>query len=497
MIRNIRVKPDTITGSEEVVIVALHRGTRTPSGAAARLDRLSRGAVREALSSRRFDGGIRDTFLIPLRAAKSPDHILLLGLGKRDEVDTEAIADAGGSAARALSRRRFKSACLLIDSGKNAAAFVHAFVKGFSLALYQFRITAKPETPSPLKRLTILVDSKHLRAVKEAARAAHVVAEHAEVVRDLVNAPANTLTPSVLAKKARALSSENGVSCRVLGAAEMKKEKMGAILAVARGSVEEPKLVVMHYNKGKKLPQVCLVGKGVTFDSGGISIKPWMNMNEMKGDMAGGGLVTAVMSAAARLKLPLEIIGIMPCVENMPDGDALKPGDVVTTYAGKTIEVLSTDAEGRLILADAITYARKHYAPEVLVDFATLTGAVMVALGTRIAGVMGNSQEHIDTMIEAGLEVGEPTWQLPLDRHFYKAVEGDITDYKNYSGRNGSTTTAAALLGRFAGDKPWIHVDIAGTFWSDGGGPSYHTKGATGYGVDLAIRFLEKIARRG
>jgi leucyl aminopeptidase len=213
----------------------------------------------------------------------------------------------------------------------------------------------------------------------------------------------------------------------------------------------------------------------------------------MEGDMAGAAVVMEATAAAARLELPVRIVTVIPAVENMPSGSAVKPGDIITTYAGKTIEVLSTDAEGRLILSDAISYARKHYKPDVLVDFATLTGSVLIALGTRIAGVMGNTQTYIDQLIAAGKRAGEPVWQLPLDDHFYKAVEGDITDYKNYSGRNGSTITAAALLGKFAGKKPWIHVDIAGTFWNEGG-PSYCSKGATGFGLDLSLKFFELMA---
>jgi leucyl aminopeptidase len=267
---------------------------------------------------------------------------------------------------------------------------------------------------------------------------------------------------------------------------------MGSILGVSEGSREEPRLVVMEYNKSRTdLPMVCLVGKGVTFDSGGISLKQWNGMHEMKGDMAGAAVVINAIAAAAKLELPLRVTAVVPAVENMPDGKALRPGDVVTTYSGETVEVLTTDAEGRLILADALTYVKKHFDPAVTIDFATLTGAVLVALGTRIAGVMGNTQHNIERLVAAGKKTGEPVWQLPLDDRFSKMVKGDISDYKNYSGRDGSTITAAALLGKFAGKEPWIHVDIAGTFWSSGSGDSYHTKGATGYGVDLALQFME------
>jgi leucyl aminopeptidase len=215
-------------------------------------------------------------------------------------------------------------------------------------------------------------------------------------------------------------------------------------------------------------------------------------MNEMKGDMAGAAVVLSTICAAAKIGLPIEIIGMMPCVENMPDGIAIKPGDVITTYSGKTIEIISTDAEGRLILSDALAYANE-YKPDVIVDLATLTGAVLIALGTRIAGAIGNSQDEIDRLLAAGRATGEPAWQLPLDDTFKDMIKGDISDYKNFSGRDGSTITAAALLGEFVGTTPWVHLDIAGAFWAQSPKVPYHSKGATGFGVDLMIAYLESL----
>jgi len=437
-------------------------------------------------------------FNVTVRQSSRPANVLLLGLGDRDAIDPEHVSDAAGASARVLSGHKFRSAWLLFpdEHGDDSAAFAHAFVKGFALALYGYRMSKKPRKESTLKRLTILVGGERT-AIASAARRAMVVAEQVGAVRDFVNTPSAELTPTIFARQARSMCREHGVTCQVLGEKELEKEKMGAMLAVGRGSAEPSKLVVMHYNKGKRgVPRVCLVGKGVTFDSGGISIKPWNGMWEMKGDMAGAAVVVSSINAAARLGLPLEIVAIAPCVENMPDGRAVKPGDVVTTAEGSTIEVLSTDAEGRLILVDAITYARKHFDPDVLVDYATLTGAVLIALGKRIAGVMGNSQDHIDALVAAGRDAGEPVWQLPLDSYNYEAVKGEISDYKNYAGRDASTITAAALLGSFVGKTPWAHLDIAGTFWNDGGGPRYQGKGATGYGVDLTLRFLERMAER-
>jgi leucyl aminopeptidase len=310
-----------------------------------------------------------------------------------------------------------------------------------------------------------------------------------------VNTPANKMTPTRLADECRKLCAEFNVACRVWSRADIERARMGAVLAVASGSKEEPRFVVAHYNVEKKsLPLVCLVGKGVTFDSGGVSIKPWEKMHEMKGDMAGGAAVIAATVAAATLKLPVRIAALVPCVENMPGGAAFRPGDVLTTHSGKTVEVLTTDAEGRLILADTVAYARSHYRPDLIVDMATLTGGVVVALGTRVAGLMGTSEDHIDAMRTAGERAGEPVWPLPLDDRYFAMVKGEISDYKNYAGRNASPVTGGAMIGAFAEGTPWVHLDIAGTAWNEGNGPSYQSRGATGYGVDLLVRFLEIVA---
>jgi leucyl aminopeptidase len=282
-----------------------------------------------------------------------------------------------------------------------------------------------------------------------------------------------------------------------MGRREIARLGMGGLIGVSRGSALEPRFVTLHYNKGassrRGLPLVCLVGKGVTFDSGGLSIKPWQNMHEMKGDMAGGAVVMNAVAAASRLGFDLEIVALVPCVENMPDGTALRPGDVLTTHSGKTIEVLSTDAEGRLILADALSYAQR-FDPDLIVDVATLTGSVVIALGTRIAGVMGNDRALIDRLIAAGESAGERLWPLPLDDQFKEMIKGDVADFKNFAGKDGGTITAAALLGEFVGRTPWVHIDIAGTFWSQDSKAPHRVKGATGYGVDLMLRFLESLS---
>jgi len=493
MIRIVRTAPK-FTGKEEVVVLPVFEGQKQLFGMAKKLDVLCRSAVTRSITKGYFSGKSGSTLLLTQNLPKAPDNILLLGIGKKKALGVERMTRVAGAASRALRSGNFKTCHVAYtdpSGGDTLDSLLHPFLKGFLLAQYRFMLTGKPDRTGGLKRITLLAEAS--KQINEAIRYTRIVVDHTEKVRDLVNTPGDTMTPTRMADEAKALAKEHGFQCRVMGLRDLKRLKMGAVLGVAQGSRAEPRFITMHYNKGRSgLPKVCLVGKGVTFDSGGISIKPWMDMNEMKGDMAGAGLVINVMAAAAREKLPLEIVGLTPCVENMPDGLAFRPGDVITTYAGKTIEVLSTDAEGRLILSDALTYACE-FKPDVIVDYATLTGAVVIALGTRIAGVMGNSQKYIDQLIAAGKTAGEPVWQLPLDDVFAEAVRGDISDYKNYGGRGGSSITAAALLAEFVGQTPWMHVDIAGTFWSDGKVP-HQPKGATGYGVDLTLQFLKSVA---
>ncbi len=488
-----------ITGNEEAIIIPLFKGTRTLRGSAAKADELSNSAIRTYLDQEYFEGDEGKIHLLALHSPPAPKHVLFLGLGDRKRLSPSTIARVGGNASLALKNHKLKNAHLILDGtpiGAGRDMFVFYFVKGFLLAQYSYDLKGKPDKDlKTIEKLFILCGKEKAKLTRVVDKA-RIVSMHTAIVRDMVNAPANTLTPTKMAQEAKAISKATDIECKVLNLKEIEKNKMGAIVGVAKGSREEPKLIVMQYNRQRRrLPLICLVGKGVTFDSGGISLKSWEKMNEMKGDMAGGALVINVLAAASKLKLPVRLVGIIPCVENLPGGAAYKPGDIVRTYAGKTIEVISTDAEGRLILSDSLTYARE-YEPSAIIDFATLTGACIIALGTRYAGAIGTDETHINAFIQAGKLSDEPVWQLPFDDSFREMVKGDITDYKNYSGKEASTITAAALLAEFVGEIPWVHLDIAGTFWSNGGKVSYQPKGGTGYGVDLTIRYLEKIASR-
>ena len=498
MIQSVAVRALTQRITEDAVVFPVYRETKRLTAAAARVDRSLGGAAALALASGAFRAARGETRVVTSKRGRRLRHAVLVGLGPRARANSEETADALGAAARELSALRVTNAAVVVDEATaNDAAvsldlFVHAVLKGTMLATHDASLGAGT-APSP-RRLTIVSDipSKNLSAT---VRRARLVANLTARVRDWTNTPGTVMGPKELGTALTSLCREFGAASRVWTKREIERARMGAVLAVGSGSGQEPRFVVAQWNLAKKnLPLICLIGKGVTFDSGGISIKPWEKMHEMKGDMAGAGVVVAALAAAAALDLPVRLVALVPCVENMPGGRSFRPGDVVTTCSGKTIEVLNTDAEGRLILADAVAYARAQFKPDAIIDVATLTGGVVIALGTRVAGLLGTSEAHIEALRTAAERAGEPVWPLPYDEHYAAMVKGEISDYKNYAGRNASPVTGGALVGAFAGDTPWVHIDIAGTAWNDGGGPAYQHRGGTGYGVDLLLRYLEIVA---
>jgi leucyl aminopeptidase len=332
------------------------------------------------------------------------------------------------------------------------------------------------------------------------AERGRVVGESVNFTRDLANEPGAYMTPTIMAERAQEIANEFGLEIDVLDQARMEEEGMGALLSVARGSDQPPKMMVLTYMpEGKQSigdgeDFLALVGKGITFDTGGISIKPSENMELMKYDMTGGATVLGVMRAVAQLKPSIPVLGVVPSTENMPSGKATKPGDVVRAMTGKTIEVINTDAEGRLILADAVSYAKKLGATRVI-DMATLTGAVSIALGDVNTGILGTDQQLIDEVIESGREVGEKFWQLPLDKEYSKQIKSDIADIKNVGGRKAGTITAAAFIKEFADGISWAHLDIAGTAWGDEAKP-FRSKGPTGVAVRTLLNFVAREAAR-
>jgi leucyl aminopeptidase len=421
--------------------------------------------------------------------------LLVIGAGKQDPSNPPALRRLAGAAARYLRARGFSEAAWVMTAAGGAAA-VQAVVEGVILGDYdadRYRTEGKNE-----KRIDRLTLASHGAAVGDDLRAAaergRIVAEAQNFTRDLVNEPSNRMTPRLLAEQALRMSQRFGLECQVLGPEEIQGLKMGAFWAVAQGSDEPPRLIVVRYTppEAPPAPVVGLVGKGVTFDTGGISIKPAADMHEMKTDMAGGATMLGVMQAIAQLRPAVRVIAVVPAAENMPSGKSYKPGDVVTSMSGKTIEILNTDAEGRLALADAITYIRQLGAT-VVIDAATLTGAVTIALGNITTGVFGWNKEWVKRVLDSAAAVGDRMWELPVDDDYREQYKSMIADLANTGGRYGGAITAAMFVGEFAGDTPWVHLDIAGTRWSNEEKP-YLAKGPTGHPVQTLVHLLTHLA---
>lgn len=329
--------------------------------------------------------------------------------------------------------------------------------------------------------------------LKGAVKAAEAVCSGVYLARDLSNAPANDLTPEKLASCAKKIAENRKIRCEIFDRPRMKKLGMGGLLGVAQGSHAPPKFIILEYvGAGRRDKNIVLVGKGITFDSGGISLKPADKMHEMKNDMSGAAAVIGTIKTAAETKLPLNLIGLIPATENLPGGSAYKPGDVLTAFSGKTIEIISTDAEGRVILADALSYAGR-FNPAMIIDIATLTGACVVALGEQVAGLLGTDDELKRKLKKASLDTGEKIWELPLWECYRESIKSDVADLKNAGAREGGAISAASFLREFAGSHPWVHIDIAGPAWTTKEGP-YCSKGGTGFGVRLLIRFLRDLS---
>ncbi|MBI4847088.1 MAG: leucyl aminopeptidase [Nitrospirae bacterium] len=432
------------------------------------------------ISAGEFTGKPNEVCLVHTEGMIKPDRVLLIGLGKRNEVTVEKLRQAGGKAASYLSGLKIKDIALSTKTISSLKLTPVAFVEGALLANYSFRKYKSEENHKEIKKITVLTNEKLDKQIKWTEAAVNA----AHFARDLVNSPSNDMTPSTLVKAARSLKN---VSVKVIEKSEAERLGMGAYLSVAKGSNEPPKFIVITY-KGKNTTPVALVGKAITFDSGGISIKPSEGMEKMKYDMAGSAAVLGVLKAASEMKMPAHIIGILPAAENLPSGTASKPGDVVKTISGKTIEIISTDAEGRLAVADAIEYA-KRFKPSAIIDIATLTGACSIAFGNETVAMMGNDEALMEKMKKASEETYERVWPMPLFDEYKDYIKSDIADLKNAGGRSGGLITAGYFLKEFAGDTPWIHLDIAGTAWTDKDRP-YIPKGATGIGVRLLLEFF-------
>jgi leucyl aminopeptidase len=439
-----------------------------------------------------FRGRAKQSLLIYPRGAVAPRRLLLIGLGKASLLSAETVRQTAALAAQKAQDLKATSFALALPAGLTLAPALagQAVAEGCELGLYRYlRYKTDPQEIAEVTAATLYVDDA-ADPVQAGVRLGLAVAGGVALARDLANGPGNAITPTALGETAIALGERYGFAVTVLDKAQLTAQGFLGILAVGQGSAQEPRFIVMeHGNAVEGAPTICLVGKGITFDTGGISIKPADSMDNMKMDMGGAAAVFGAMQAVGELKLPLHVVGIVCSAENMPSSTAYRPGDIIGTLSGKTIEVLNTDAEGRIVLADGLFYAQR-YNPAAIVDLATLTGAIMVALGPHAIGMMGTSQGLADRLSRAGEASAERVWQLPLWDEYRDMMKSDIADLKNTGGRYGGAITAGGFLAAFVGDYPWAHLDIAGTAWVDRATRPYYTKGATGIGVRLLVQLL-------
>ncbi len=442
--------------------------------------------LQKIIQRKAFTGKGKETYV--LQTDQDVGTVVLVGLGKRTELTCDMLRNAAACAAKQMKKLKIKSFAVTLVEELDLRKKVHAIVEGIELALYDFNMFKTPEKDQgQIEAYYIKCNASEEAQVDEALASAVIVTHAIYKCRDLQNLPSSIATPQMLAAEAQKMAKEVGMKCTVWGNKELEAAGMGGILAVNKGSPHPVQLVILEWKGGSK--KVCLVGKGITFDSGGISIKPAQAMDEMKFDMSGGAVVLSTMYAAAKLHIPLHLIGIIPFTENMPGGSAYKPGDILRMYNKKTVEVLDTDAEGRLILADALALAAE-YKPSMILDYATLTGACVVALGNVCSGFFTNDMELRDQIMEASRRTGEKTWELPLLPEYKEDIKSKVADLKNIGRpREAGATAAAVFLQEFVNGTKWAHLDIAGTAWTTQEQPLC-THGGTGYGIRLTLSLL-------
>ena len=485
----------------QALAIAVFKDEKADEGFLKDLDSITGGVIKSVIDSEELKGKEGETVYVHLNGNThiKAQRLLLVGVGERSEYKPALASQMAGTAVRELRGKNAKSVAIAPRLDGSPEEVGSAVVEGSFLAIFdpdKYRTVDKEKRE--IEKLIVVLDGADEASLKRGVERGAIIGESVNFTRDLANEPGAYMTPTNMSERARAIATEFGLSIDVLDEARMQQEGMGSLLSVSRGSDEPAKLIILKYtpsnvvDEGEEL--LAFVGKGITFDSGGISLKPGDNMELMKYDMTGGATVMGAMRAIAQLKPSIPVLGVVPCAENLPSGKATKPGDVVRAMTGKTIEVINTDAEGRLILADAIAYAKKLGATTI-VDMATLTGAVSIALGDVNTAVIGTDQELIDEIIAAGKEAGEKFWQLPLDKEYSKQIKSDIADIKNVGGRKAGTITAAAFLKEFADGVSWAHLDIAGTAWSDEAKP-YRSKGPTGVAVRTLVRIVTRSAMK-
>jgi len=452
-----------------------------------------KGFISTLIKQGDFKGELFECHLLHTQGALPAQRVLLTGLGKKGEFNLEKWRGAASKAGQFIRNAGIKQLAFPIKKfdGYSEEELAESFVTGLLLGVYQFNEfkTLEREKIKEIEEMILVAEKNtEVKLIEGGQRAGQIISEAVYLARDLVNGPSNDVTPTFLAEKAKKIAKDYEMAIQVLEVGETESMGMGAFVAVAKGSQEPGKFIVLEYNKGKGLDTIALVGKGITFDSGGISIKPSENMERMKDDMSGAAAVLATLQAASKLQLPLHLVGIMPATENLPSGKAYKPGDILKTLSGQTVEVISTDAEGRLILSDALTYSAR-YQPKAIIDLATLTGACVIALGDYVIGVFGNDDVLLKRVEEASSKTGEKAWRLPLWDEYLEYLKSDSADFRNVGTRAAGAIIGAIFLSKFVGKIPWIHLDIAGPASIEKERP-YIPRGGTGAGVRLLIQML-------
>ncbi|MBI2470522.1 MAG: leucyl aminopeptidase [Planctomycetes bacterium] len=499
---NINIKIGTAEKeSAEMLVFYLYEDLKTVEGALAFCDNALNNTITELIKKKEFVAKLNKTITLPTYGKIPAKRIMLAGLGKKKDVTPDKVRQAAGTTATITRDMGIGEVTGVIDSinipDSSSKEWYQAYIEGFLLALYKFQKykNVSSEEQKELKELTLLLSKKEaFKSANEAVRHGQIIADAVCFTRDLINTPAQDKTPAILAETAKKLAKEPGILCKILSSPELKKLGMGGILGVSQGSAQPPKFIILEYNgRAKNQDTIVFVGKGLTFDSGGICLKQAKDMDQMKSDMSGGAAVLGAIKAISKMKLPQHIVGLIPCTENMPSGSAIKPGDIIRFHSGKTAEVANTDAEGRLILADALGFAEK-YKPSAVIDLATLTGSCVVALGTAASGMMGNNEELKKRVKTAGEKTWERVWELPLWDDYQEQIKSDIADIKNIGGPHAGAITAACFLSRFAEKYPWVHLDIAGTSWCEKNN-AYLQKGASGVGVRLLVQLVQNWIR--
>ena len=458
-----------------------------------KINNKSSSAIKQSIDDLGGKVGKIQTIPVPEGNAK---RILIAGLGKKEEITNDTIRFVSGKIAQKARELKVNEFAIITPPSLLAdqTTSVSQIVEGAKMSLYEFD-KFKTEKTNSSPDLTIIVPKSN--KITQAIKTSEIIAEGTVFTKSIANLPPNECTPTTLANFAKMISKKNKMKCNIISKAELKTRGFGGITAVGQGSKNEPKLIILEHNNGPKNEKpIVLVGKAVTFDTGGISLKPGEKMDEMKFDKCGGCTVIGIMKTISELKLPINVVGIVPSVENMPGGESYRPGDIIKLYSGKTAEILNTDAEGRLILADAISFGERKYSPKAIIDFATLTGACIIALGTNVAGMVSNNEKLTQQIIESSKRTSEDVWELPLTDDYMDMIKSDVADMRNIGiGRAAGTITAAAFLRNAVEKTPWLHLDIAGVAWTQVATKDkpYNPKGATGFGVRLITDYLQNI----